>query len=89
MLTRGGICLKALGQDVDLAAEIFRVSDGDPLLIRLYIEELGSGATSGQFRPEALREIQPGLKAFFEKWFEDQTSGASSVRSGKRQCGHC
>jgi hypothetical protein len=57
---------------IDLAAEIHRLSDGDPLLIRLYVDQLSSSRSSQSFRLDALQKIKPGLDAFFETWFEDQ-----------------
>jgi len=65
--------LDHLATQVDLVGELHRLSQGDPLLVRLYVEALQAmGATVARLRPEDLANIEPGLDGFMERWWEDQ-----------------
>lgn len=73
VLERMGCPLDELSQNVDIATELYRLSNGDPLLVELYIKDLWQrGDAATQLRPEDLREIQSGYEGYFEKWWADQ-----------------
>lgn len=56
-----------------LVSELHRLSQGDPLLVRLYVDELrrGTPRPSG-LSPAELTALDPGLEGFFNRWWEDQ-----------------
>jgi len=57
------------------AQEVWRLTAGDPLLVGLYAEQLWrqeQDVRAPPWRIEDLRRIDPGLKAFFERWAQDQ-----------------
>jgi len=73
VLTRMGFPLDQLGKRVDIVAELYRLSKGDPLLVRLYVDDRWvRGEEAARLQPEDLRKIKPGLEGYFAKWWEDQ-----------------
>ena len=73
VLQRMGVPLGILSHRVDIAAELHRLSEGDPLLVNLYVEDIWSrGAQSARLQPEDLRRIKPGYEGYFDRWWEDQ-----------------
>ncbi len=73
VLRRMGFPLDQLGARVDIVSELHRLSEGDPLLVRLYVDDLwGRGEGVARLQPEDLRAIRPGLEGYLEKWWEDQ-----------------
>jgi hypothetical protein len=73
VLAAMGHPLDALSTRVDVVGELFRLSAGDPLLVRLYIEALlPMGERAAILRPEDLPSIQKGLAGYFNRWWEDQ-----------------
>lgn len=73
VLCRMGFPLDALGQQVDVVAELHRLSGGDPLLVRLYVDDLwAKGEQAARLRPEDLRGIQPGYEGYFDRWWQEQ-----------------
>ena len=68
-----GFPLDELGRRVDIVAELHRLSEGDPLLVRLYVDDLWArGEAAARLRPEDLRSLRPGLEGYFDRWWEDQ-----------------
>ncbi|ADJ29249.1 hypothetical protein [Nitrosococcus watsonii] len=73
VLTQMAFPLDRLGANVDIVAELYRLSAGDPLLVKLYVDDLwAQGEEVTRLRPEDLRGIRPGLEGFFKKWWDDQ-----------------
>lgn len=73
VLQRMGFPLDELGKRVDVVAELHRLSDGDPLLVRLYVDDLWKrGQAAARLRPEDLRAIKPGLEGYFDRWWKEQ-----------------
>jgi hypothetical protein len=73
VLVHMGCPLADLGANGDLVATLHGLSGGDPLLVRLYVEDLWArGEEAARLRPEGLRAIRPGLEGYFEKWWHDQ-----------------
>jgi hypothetical protein len=73
VLARMGNPLDALAPHYNIVAKLYELSKGDPLMVRLYIEALlplrGRAAT---LTLEDLLHLKPGLKAFFDRWFDEQ-----------------
>ena len=68
-----GFPLAQLGAKVDVVAELHRLSEGDPLLVTLYVRDLWSRKdTVPSLRPDDLRKLKPGLKGYFDRWLDDQ-----------------
>jgi hypothetical protein len=56
-----------------IVTTLHRLSEGDPLLIRLYVDELWSrGDEVGRLKPKDLAAIDPGLEGFFDRWWREQ-----------------
>lgn len=73
VLERMGVPLDKLAADVPVVDQLFRLTEGDPLLVGLYVEDLwGRGEEAARLRPGDLARIPPGLEGFFERWWEDQ-----------------
>jgi hypothetical protein len=73
VLNKMGCPLDELGRREVIVAELHRLSEGDPLLVRLYVDDLWKrGAAATRLRPEDLQGLQPGLKGYFDRWWEDQ-----------------
>ncbi len=73
VLIKMGCPLDELGQRMDIISEVHRLSEGDPLLIRLYVEDLWSkGPNAQRLKPEELSQSAPGLNGYFKKWWNDQ-----------------
>jgi uncharacterized protein DUF4062 len=72
--------LSQLSTEVDVASEVFRLSEGDPLLVRLYVESLLPLAGSAvALRPADLPSISTGLAGYFERWWDDQASRTQNL----------
>ena len=68
---------RMLGQESDgidaLAARLTELSDGgDPLLVKLYAEELRARATEARLDAGLLTRVPPGLRGLFGLWLEKQ-----------------
>lgn len=68
-----GYPLAQLGGCIDIVSELFRLSQGDPLLVHLYVDDLWSRKdVAAQIIPEELKDLEPGLTGYFDRWWEDQ-----------------
>lgn len=68
-----GFPLAQLGAKVDIVSELYRLTEGDPLLVKLYVEDLWSRKeTVGLLKPEDLGKLKPGLTGYFDRWWDDQ-----------------
>ncbi len=62
-----------LAGDPEVTEQLARLTGGDPLLVRLYAEDLRErGAGAGRLRPEDLAGLTPGFGPFFLSWLADQ-----------------
>lgn len=52
----------------NIVNELFRVTQGDPLLLRFYAEDIAEDSGAANLR--SLRKVQPGLDAYFKLWLE-------------------
>ena len=86
-----GVPLDALSTQVDIVAELHRLSEGDPLLVRLYVDDLWKkGAAATRLQPEDLHALQPGLHGYFDRWWEDQRKQwDGTLHSGSQPCRRC
>ena len=87
VLDHMGVPLAGLSARGEIVHELHRLSEGEPLLVRLYIDDLfdrapGAAAVS----VEELRAIKPGLPGFFARWWDDQRKlwGASQPLRERR-----
>lgn len=72
-LTSMGNPFNSMAIKVDIVGELSRLSEGDPLLVRLYVEALlAQGLKAATLRAEDLHQIKPGLGGYFERWWQDQ-----------------
>jgi hypothetical protein len=68
-----GFPLAELAKETDLVASLLRLTEGDPLLVGLYVEDLWSrGEEAARLTPEDLDGLAPGFDGYFKKWFADQ-----------------
>ncbi len=73
VLAQMGNPLDALAPRGDVVTRLHELSEGDPLLLRLYVEALlPYGGRAPTLGPEDLEELRPGLQAYMERWFEEQ-----------------
>jgi nucleoside phosphorylase len=53
--------------------ELYRLSEGDPLLLRLYVDDLtGHGGIQIRLTMNDLASLPSGLTGYFDRWWEDQ-----------------
>ncbi|KAA3664077.1 MAG: ATP-binding protein, partial [Chloroflexi bacterium] len=58
---------------LEIAERLYKLSEGDPLLVELYVKDLQQqGETPARLMPEDLQNIQPGYKGYFDQWWLDQ-----------------
>ncbi len=75
VLAQMGNPLDALATRMDVVGKLHELSEGDPLLVRLYVEALlPRGSEAATFKPEDLLTLKPGLKPYFDLWFKQQES---------------
>jgi hypothetical protein len=69
-----GTPIDTLANRPDVIAELGRLSEGDPLLIRLYLADLRRGPRSivKRLRAEDLADLSPGLFGYFDRWWREQ-----------------
>jgi hypothetical protein len=73
VLASMGNPLDALAERDYIVRELFRLSEGDPLLVRLYVEALLPYETeAATLQPEELPQIEDGLKGYFKRWWQEQ-----------------
>jgi hypothetical protein len=72
VLEQMGEPLSELRIDDEFVERLHYLSQGDPLLVRLYVEALKEKGESAPLSPKDLEQAVPGLHAFFETWWEAQ-----------------
>lgn len=73
VLFKMGCPLDELSRDVDIVTELYRLSEGDALLVGLYVGDLwAQGEKVIRLKPKDLADIQPGYSGYFERWWKDQ-----------------
>jgi len=65
--------LAGLLNQADVIAELFRLTQGDPLLLRLYVDELKENSSQiVSLKPQDLPSIKRGLEGYLERWWKEQ-----------------
>jgi hypothetical protein len=83
VLLKMGFPLDDLSRNVDIVAELYRLSEGDPLLVGLYVGDLWTkGEAATRLKPEELADIQSGYKGYFNRWWDDQKSCGAKTNPG-------
>jgi V8-like Glu-specific endopeptidase len=73
VLFRMGVPLGKLGHQANVVSELHRLSNGDPLLVNLYVEDLWArGEDASRLKPADLRDIRPGYEGYFDRWWNEQ-----------------
>jgi len=73
VLARMGAPLDLVSSKIDIISELFRLSGGDPLLVRLYADDLWSRRDqAASLSPDDLHDIPPGLEGYFQRWWREQ-----------------
>jgi hypothetical protein len=73
VLDNMGFPLAELSRRGDIVGELHRLSEGDPLVVGLYVQDLWQrGDEAVRLRPEDLARLEPGLEGYFDRWLEDQ-----------------
>lgn len=73
VLREMGVPLADLARNVDLLSELERLTEGDPLLLRFYVEDLWDNRDQAAgLRPEELRGREKGFAAYFKDWLAKQ-----------------
>lgn len=58
---------------VDILNEVYRLTEGDPLLLRLVVSALGTDINGiPSLVPKDLERLRSGLDGFFEHWWDEQ-----------------
>lgn len=63
--------LDRLASEPRVVDELYRLTEGDPLLLKLYLDKV-SKHTRPEALPEQLRGLDPGLEGFFQDWWHEQ-----------------
>lgn len=64
--------LAGLATQIDVLKELVRLSEGEPLLVRLYVEALlGKGEQAAFITPEELETLERGLAGYIKRWWEE------------------
>ncbi len=73
VLKQMSLPLDRLSNRIDIVAELYRLTNGDPLLVNLYVADLwAKGEEVARLKPEDLSVLQPGLDGYFRRWWDDQ-----------------
>ena len=72
-LQQMGNPLDALAPRYDIVSRLHALSEGDPLMVRLYVEALlPQGSRAATFSLDDLLNLKPGIKSFFDGWYDEQ-----------------
>lgn len=73
VLVSMGDPLAQIVSNIDVLEELNRLTEGDPLLIRLYVEMLQPGIdTEFVLGIEDLLDIEPGISGYIARWWNEQ-----------------
>lgn len=73
VLHQTGFYLDQLRTQIHIIDELYRLSEGDPLLVRLYLDDLlGKGEAALSLQSTDLQKISPGIEGYFLRWWEEQ-----------------
>ena len=81
LLRRTGAPVEILASRPDIVERLSLLSGGEPLLLRLYVEDLWRrGSEADRLRPEDLDSITPGFEGYFRDWLRRQREAWQSER---------
>jgi hypothetical protein len=74
VIRSAGPPLESLAYRPEVVAELRRLSNGDPLLVRLYLEDLRQDTehVAGRLQLQDLAGLSPGLRVYFARWWREQ-----------------
>jgi hypothetical protein len=73
VLQQIGCPLDQLAIQVDIIGQLHRLSQGDPLLVLLYVDDIWQrGEEATRSKLEDVQHIAPGLSGYFDRWWDDQ-----------------
>src|SRR5262249_39212605 len=73
LLRTSGAPLDVLASRPDIITKIYKLAEGEPLLLRLYVESLWQHRNeAGRLAVDDLDRITPGFKGYFEDWLHRQ-----------------
>jgi len=73
LLIKMGAPIDVLAARPDIVDRLHILSEGEPLVLRYYAEDIWSrGEAAPHLTIDDLRQIQPGLGAYFARWLNDQ-----------------
>jgi hypothetical protein len=65
--------LAGLATTIDAPEQLAYLTEGDPLLVRLYVEDLlKQGEAAARLRPEELAGLRPGFGPYFARWLAEE-----------------
>lgn len=69
LLTQAGAPIDVLVDQPNIVEKLYDLSEGEPLLVKLYVEDLWKHAPDlRQLGAEDLDRIKPGLRGYFQDW---------------------
>lgn len=72
-LLRMGAPIEPISRDIDLVKQLANLTEGEPLLLRLYFEDLWRKASAGAaVTVSDLHSLNPGFGAYLNRWLELQ-----------------
>jgi hypothetical protein len=81
-----GYPIASLVSSVDFLETLTYLTEGDPLLVRMYTESLWKkGEASQRITPEELKKFDPGYSGLFKSWFEKQSGNWADPNSAFRK----
>ena len=73
VLRKMGDPLAALGDRSEIARILARVTEGEPLVLRLYVDALRAhGDAVASVTPADLSAVPPGIAGYFDRWWAEQ-----------------
>ncbi|MEZ0395411.1 MAG: hypothetical protein ABWK53_03125, partial [Anaerolineales bacterium] len=73
VLEKMGVPLDELARQPFIIEELHRLTEGDPLLVNLYVSDLWQkGEAVRRLQPQDLRTLKPGYEGYFDRWWQDQ-----------------
>src|SRR5690348_14951788 len=75
LLRKSGAPVDALASPSEFIRRLHELTEGEPLLLRLYIEDLWTrlSNTANRLALSDLDHIEPGCRGYFEDWLERQS----------------
>jgi hypothetical protein len=73
LLATSGAPIDVLSSRPEIAAKLYELADGEPLLLRLYVESLWQeGDAASRIKIDQLNHIKPGFGGYFDDWISRQ-----------------